>query len=172
MRRRGTRITRDSVCDWRLTAHRSDRLSRLPTFACAGVSCRFGAAKMSCRSARLTADADRSSRAGMCLAFVLLPVPLDQSVRSGSGGSRAHTEGCSKPLIKELLTKAGLPDTIRFHDLRHFAAITLLSNGADISITQAVLGHPDASVTLIFTHTQYQGARGLWSTMWSTRHLR
>jgi site-specific recombinase XerD len=38
------------------------------------------------------------------------------------------------------LTKAGLPDTIRFHDLRLFAATTLLSNGADISITQAVLG--------------------------------
>lgn len=52
--------------------------------------------------------------------------------------------------FKELLTKAGLPDTIRFHDLRHFAATTLLSNGADISTTQAVLGHTDASVTLNF----------------------
>jgi integrase len=48
------------------------------------------------------------------------------------------------------LQKAGLPDTIRFHDLRHFAATTLLSNGADISTTQAVLGHTDASVTLNF----------------------
>lgn len=52
--------------------------------------------------------------------------------------------------FKELLTKAGLPDTIRFHDLRHFTATTLLSNGADISTTQAVLGHTDASVTLNF----------------------
>src|SRR5215213_8530946 len=52
--------------------------------------------------------------------------------------------------FKELLQKAGLPDTIRFHDLRHFAATTLLSNGADISTTQAVLGHADASVTLNF----------------------
>ena len=52
--------------------------------------------------------------------------------------------------FKELLTKAGLPDTIRFHDLRHFAATTLLSNGADIPTTQAVLGHTDASVTLNF----------------------
>jgi integrase len=40
--------------------------------------------------------------------------------------------------FKELLQKAGLPDTIRFHDLRHFAATTLLSNGADISTTQSV----------------------------------
>jgi integrase len=48
------------------------------------------------------------------------------------------------------LQKAGLPDTIWFHDFRHFAATTLLSNGADISTTQAVLGHTDASVTLHF----------------------
>jgi site-specific recombinase XerD len=52
--------------------------------------------------------------------------------------------------FKELLQKAGLPDTIRFHDIRHFAATTLLSNGADIPTTQAVLGHTDASVTLHF----------------------
>jgi site-specific recombinase XerD len=52
--------------------------------------------------------------------------------------------------FKELLQKAELPDTIRFHDLRHFAATTLLSNGADISTTQAVLGHTDASTTLNF----------------------
>ena len=52
--------------------------------------------------------------------------------------------------FKELLQKAELPDTIRFHDLRHFAATTLLSNGADISTAQAVLGHTDASVTLNF----------------------
>jgi integrase len=48
------------------------------------------------------------------------------------------------------LQKAGLPATIRFHDLRRFAATTLLSNGVDISTTQAVLGHIDASVTLNF----------------------
>jgi integrase len=37
--------------------------------------------------------------------------------------------------FKELLTKAELPATIRFHDLRHFAAATLLSNSAGISTT-------------------------------------
>jgi integrase len=51
---------------------------------------------------------------------------------------------------KGLLTKAKLPTTIRFHDLRHFAATTLLSTGVDISTTQAILGHIDASVTLNF----------------------
>jgi integrase len=52
--------------------------------------------------------------------------------------------------LKELLTKAGLPDTIRFHHIRQIAATTLLSNGVDISTTQAVLGHTDASVTVNF----------------------
>ena len=71
-----------------------------------------------------------------------------------------------------LLQKAGLPATIRFHDLRRFAATTLLSNGVDISTTQAVLGHIDASVTLNFMPLLFQDTRGLWSTMWSTRCLR
>lgn len=52
--------------------------------------------------------------------------------------------------FKELLQKAKLPDTIRFHDLRHFAATTMLSMGADITTAQAVLGHTDASITLNF----------------------
>ncbi|KPV51068.1 hypothetical protein SE17_23345, partial [Kouleothrix aurantiaca] len=52
--------------------------------------------------------------------------------------------------FKETLTRAELPDTIRLHDLRHFAATTLLANGADISTAQAVLGHADASITLNF----------------------
>src|SRR5581483_9941072 len=52
--------------------------------------------------------------------------------------------------FKELLTKAKLPDTIRFHDLRHFAATTMLSMGADLATAQAVLGHTDASITLNF----------------------
>ena len=42
--------------------------------------------------------------------------------------------------FKELLTKAKLPDTIRFHDLRHFAATMLLANGTDVSTTQAAHG--------------------------------
>ena len=52
--------------------------------------------------------------------------------------------------FKELLQKAKLPATIRFHDLRHFAATTLLTNGADVTTTQAILGRTDASVTLNF----------------------
>jgi site-specific recombinase XerD len=50
--------------------------------------------------------------------------------------------------IIQLLTKAKLPDTIRSHDLRHFTARTLLTSGADLPTTQAVLGHTDASITL------------------------
>lgn len=50
--------------------------------------------------------------------------------------------------FKGLLRKAGLPDTIRLHDFRHYAASILLSHGADVVTTQTVLGHADASTTL------------------------
>jgi integrase len=49
-----------------------------------------------------------------------------------------------------LLQKAELPDTIRFHDLRHFAATMMLAMGWDIPTTQSMLGHTDASTTLNF----------------------
>lgn len=52
--------------------------------------------------------------------------------------------------FKALLQKAGLPDTIRFHDLRHFAATMMLATGRDLASTQYVLGHTDASITLNF----------------------
>jgi integrase len=49
--------------------------------------------------------------------------------------------------FKELLQKAELPATIRFHDFRHFAATMMLTMGGDIPTTQAMLGHMDASTT-------------------------
>lgn len=50
--------------------------------------------------------------------------------------------------FKELLTKAGLPTTIRLHDLRHTAASNFLGNGLDIKTTADILGHSQTSTTL------------------------
>jgi integrase len=43
---------------------------------------------------------------------------------------------------------AGLPDSIRFHDLRHAAASRLIDAGLDPVTVAAVLGHDDANVTM------------------------
>ena len=43
---------------------------------------------------------------------------------------------------------AGLPDSVRFHDLRHSAAPMLLSAGVHPKIVQERLGHADIAVTM------------------------
>ncbi len=54
--------------------------------------------------------------------------------------------------FKSLLKKAGLPD-IRFHDLRHTAATTLLALGVNPKIVQEMLGHTEISMTMdIYSH--------------------
>ena len=49
--------------------------------------------------------------------------------------------------------RAGLRPTIRFHDLRHFAATSMLAGGTDIPTTSAILGHATAAITLsVYAH--------------------
>jgi len=47
---------------------------------------------------------------------------------------------------------AGLPGNFRFHGLRHHFASTLVSNGVDLSIVQALLTHKDARTTQRYSH--------------------
>ena len=49
--------------------------------------------------------------------------------------------------FKGLLEDAGLPQEIRFHDLRHTAATRLREVGADELLIGAFLGHSKTSVT-------------------------
>jgi integrase len=49
--------------------------------------------------------------------------------------------------FKPALEKAKLP-AFRFHDLRHYAVSSLIAQGADIKLLQAVAGHASATVTL------------------------
>jgi integrase len=50
--------------------------------------------------------------------------------------------------FKPLLEKAGLPHTVRFHDLRHTAASLLFLKGTHPKIVQELLGHATIAVTL------------------------
>jgi integrase len=47
---------------------------------------------------------------------------------------------------------AGLPDNFRFHGLRHHFASTLVSNGVDLCVVQALLTHKDSRTTQRYAH--------------------
>jgi integrase len=55
--------------------------------------------------------------------------------------------------FKPLLEKAGLPQSTRFHDLRHTAASLLFSQGTHPKLVQEALGHSTIAVTLdVYSH--------------------
>jgi integrase len=49
---------------------------------------------------------------------------------------------------KPLLKRAGLPHSVRFHDLRHTCATLLLSRGVPVKVVSEMLGHSDVAITL------------------------
>lgn len=52
------------------------------------------------------------------------------------------------PSRRFLLEKAGLPTTLRFHDLRHTAATLLLAQGVHPRAIMELLGHSSITVTM------------------------
>jgi integrase len=51
-------------------------------------------------------------------------------------------------MFENARSKAGLPEWVTPHDLRHFYASTLIRSGASIKVIQTRLGHASAKVTL------------------------
>jgi integrase len=49
---------------------------------------------------------------------------------------------------KPLLKRAGLPHSVRFHDLRHSCISLLLAKGVPVKVVSEMAGHADISVTL------------------------
>ncbi|MBX5466877.1 MAG: tyrosine-type recombinase/integrase [Firmicutes bacterium] len=55
--------------------------------------------------------------------------------------------------FRALRSKAGLPDTVRIHDLRHAMATIWLSQGVPVKVVSERLGHANVSITLqIYGH--------------------
>lgn len=60
-------------------------------------------------------------------------------------------QGCS---YRTILKRAGLPEEMRLHDLRHSFATFLLEGGENLALIGALLGHSDGSmVTELYTHS-------------------
>lgn len=61
---------------------------------------------------------------------------------------------------KRLLKQAGLPETLRFHDLRHSYAVFALENGDNIKEVQEALGHYSSAFTLdTYAHVSEEAAK-------------
>jgi integrase len=50
--------------------------------------------------------------------------------------------------FKALLEKAGLPKTVRFHDLRHTCATLMIKQGIHPRVVMEILGHSQISTTM------------------------
>ncbi len=70
--------------------------------------------------------------------------------------SRTGTALDARNLTREFklhLAAAGLPETIRFYDLRHAAASLLIADGVSVTAVSAMLGHALTSTTLnVYAH--------------------
>jgi integrase len=49
--------------------------------------------------------------------------------------------------FKSVLRRTGLPETVRFHDLRHSCATLLIAQGVHLSVIKDILGHTQISTT-------------------------
>ncbi len=67
-----------------------------------------------------------------------------------NGGQRTDFKGPWQRIRKV----AGLPGNFRFHGLRHHFASTLVSNGVDLCVVQALLCHKDSRTTQRYSHLQ------------------
>lgn len=70
-----------------------------------------------------------------------------------SGGRPVAAHNFHRCDWKPTLKKAGLPETTRFHDLRHGAASLLLNQNVPVPVVSSYLGHANSSITMrVYAH--------------------
>ncbi|MDA0769219.1 MAG: tyrosine recombinase XerC [Chloroflexi bacterium] len=66
--------------------------------------------------------------------------------------------------VRRYSIKAGLPDGVHTHTLRHSFATHLLEGGADLRVVQDLMGHSSPATTQIYTHVTQNEARRVYLT--------
>jgi integrase/recombinase XerC len=65
-------------------------------------------------------------------------------------------------ILKDIVIKAGLSDTISPHVLRHSIATHLLKKGANLRLLQMALGHEHLETVQVYTHVEISHLRKLY----------
>ena len=76
------------------------------------------------------------------------PHAPDDLVFTGPHGGPLRHHDSYRRHFKPAVRRAGLPERLRFHDLRHTCASLLIGQGASVKAVQEQLGHRSAVVTL------------------------
>jgi integrase len=71
-----------------------------------------------------------------------------QYVVTDGTGRQTSTWAIERAIRSARPKVAGLPDAVRFHDLRHYLASLLIGSGLDVKVVQHRLRHGSAKTTL------------------------
>lgn len=97
----------------------------------------------------------------------LVADPTERALFVNARGKRLTRQGCWK-IVKGYARLAGLEKRLTPHTLRHSFAVHLLTNGAELSVVQELLGHASMATTQVYSRL----ARGKLREVYTKAHPR